>query len=185
MNPAMRDKLLNFVLFQIGWFACVLSAAALQPWIGALIALVIIALHLWRATLPAHELLLLIVAVLIGAIWDSLLVMLGLLGYPAGTLIHNTAPYWIIVLWALFATTLNVSLQWLKEHLAMAALLGAIAGPLAYAGGAGLGAVELVDINMAFAALALGWALFTPLLLVLATRFNGYAARTAGELAWK
>ena len=27
----------NFVLFQIGWFACVLSAAAHQPWFGVLV----------------------------------------------------------------------------------------------------------------------------------------------------
>lgn len=181
----MRDKLLNFVLFQIGWFACVLSAAADTPRTGVAIAGLIIGLHLWRASQPRQEMSLLLIAMLIGAAWDSLLVILGWLDYASGMLIAGTAPYWIIAMWALFATTLNVSLHWLKQHYAMATLLGAIAGPLAYAGGAGLGAVQFLDINKAFAALALGWAVLTPLLLVLATRFNGYALPDAGDFAWK
>ena len=64
----------------------------------------------------------------------------GWLEYPSGILLSNTAPHWIVAMWVLFASTLNVSLRWLRGRWALATLLGAVAGPLAYYGGAGLGA---------------------------------------------
>ena len=171
----MYNKVINFVLFQIGWFACVLSGAAMQPLIGALVAAAIIAWHVWRAQQPSREIILLLIAMLVGALWDSLLVWQAWLDYPAGMLLPNTAPYWIIIMWALFASTLNLSLRWLKDHLLISVILGAVAGPLAYYAGARLGAVDFVQPTAALIALALGWAVFTPLLVILSNRFDGYA----------
>jgi len=99
------------------------------------------------------------------------------LGYTSGIVINNTAPYWIIVMWGLFATTLNVSLRWLKNRTMLAAFVGAIAGPLAYYGGQKLGAVQFLDTEFAFIALALGWAVFTPLLMILSNNLDGYPSR--------
>ncbi len=78
-------------------------------------------------------------------------------------------------MWGLFATILNVSLRWLRGRWVMAALFGAIGGPLAYYGGHRLGALEFGNEIVALLALAVGWAVFTPLLMSLATRFDGYA----------
>ncbi len=175
----MRDNIINFVLFQIGWFACVLGGAGQQPLLGVLIASAIITYHLWRAQQPRYEINLMLIAMLIGVIWDSLLVRFGLLDYSAGMLLPNTAPYWIVVLWALFATTLNLSLRWLKGKIGLAVVLGAIAGPLAYYAGARLGAVEFVSINHAFLALATGWAIFTPLLVAISNKMDGYSLQVA------
>lgn len=180
----MRDNVINFILFQIGWFACVLGAAAQKPGIGVVIAGLVIGLHLWRAPQPRREIYLLLVAMVIGAAWDSLLVSLAWLEYPAGMLIPDTAPYWIVVLWALFATTLNVSLRWLKQRYLLAAVLGAIAGPLAYSAGAGFGALQFTDVNNAFMALAIGWAVFTPVLVAISSRMDGYSMSRARELSW-
>ena len=170
------NLIVNFVLFQVGWFACVLGGAWLHPVVGAGIALAIIGLHIWRAARPERELYLVLLAMLIGGVWDSVLVWRHWLEYPAGTLMANTAPYWIVVMWGLFATTLNVSLRWLKERLVLGALLGAFAGPLAYFGGARLGAVQFIDPGTVLVALGIGWAVFTPLLVTLSRRFDGYPA---------
>jgi hypothetical protein len=78
-------------------------------------------------------------------------------------------------MWMLFATTLNVSLRWLRRYPLAAIALGAIGGPLAYWAGARLGAMEFAAPVAATAALAFGWALLTPLLVWLAQRFDGYA----------
>lgn len=175
-DTAMKTNvLLNLVLFQIGWFACVLSGAALQPLIGVGIAAAIIAWHLWRAQQPSKEVSLILSAMLVGAVWDSILVWQAWVDYPAGILLPHTAPYWIVVMWALFACTLNLSLRWLKGRLPLAVVLGAIAGPLAYYAGARLGAVAFLKPAAALMALALGWAIFTPLLVALSNRFDGYA----------
>lgn len=170
----MRPVLINIALFQIGWFACVLSGAANQPLVGVSVALVIIALHLSRAENSKKELFLVLIAMLIGACWDSILVWQNWLGYTSGIVVTNTAPYWIVVMWGLFATTLNVSLRWLKNKTIIAAFLGALAGPLAYYGGLKLGAVQFLDTQMALLSLAVGWAVFTPILMSLSNNFDGY-----------
>ncbi len=166
--------LVNFIAFQLGWFACVLGAAWGWPWAGTGIALAIVALHLARAPQPQREATLVLGAAALGAAWDSLLVALGWIEYPNGILVAGTAPYWMVALWMVFATTLNVSLAWLKRRLPLALVFGAIGGPLAYLGGAKLGALVFANPAAALTALAIGWALLTPLLLALARRYDGF-----------
>lgn len=170
----MKAPLINFVLFQLGWLACVISAANGQPLIGAVVASGIIVLHVLRASIPAKEVKLIGYAILIGLAWDSVLVWQGLLVYSTGMWLPFLAPYWIIIMWALFATTLNVSLRWLKGKLLYAVMFGAVGGPLAYYAGQRLGAVEFSETYLALGALFIGWAVFTPLLMFLSERFDGY-----------
>lgn len=175
----MKNNVLNFLLFQVGWFGCVLSAAAGQPIWGALLSLFIISRHVWHASLPVTELKLIVAAMLIGMAWDSLLVWQNWLRYESGMVLDNTAPYWIVLMWALFATTLNVSLRWLKNRWIFAVLFGAIGGPLAYFAGQRMGAVIFTDTTTALLILLMGWALLTPLLIAIAQRYDGYPqART-------
>jgi len=169
--------LANFLVFQIGWFACVLGGASGLPWVGTGIALAIVTWHLTRAMRPKQELLLVLSAAGIGLVFDSLLVALGWLAYPSGTLVAGTAPHWIVALWMLFAITLNLSLAWLKRRLLVAVLFGAIGGPLAYLGGAKLGALSFVAPTPGLIALAVGWALLTPALVMLSLRFDGFVSR--------
>ncbi|MDH4173851.1 MAG: DUF2878 domain-containing protein [Betaproteobacteria bacterium] len=171
---------LNFVLFQMGWFACVLGAAHGLAWAGALTALAIVAWHVVRAGDWQRELLLVACAVALGIVFESLLVQSGWVRFGAGVVIEGAATYWMVALWALFATTLNVSLRGLRAHGWLAALLGAIGGPLAYYAGARLGALELVATGAGLAAIGAGWAVLTPLLFRAALRLDGYgAARVA------
>ena len=83
----------------------------------------------------------------------------------------------MVALWMLFATTLNLSLAWLKRHLFVAVLFGAIGGPLAYLGGEKLGALNFESPTAGLIALAIGWALLTPLLAMIAQRFDGFVSR--------
>ncbi len=166
---------LNIVLFQAGWFACVLSAAHGVPWLGALAAGAVVAWHLARAAEPGPELALVALAGVLGASFETLLVQIGWLRFESGVVIAGTAPYWMVALWAIFATTLNVSLRWLRTRPGVAALLGATGGPVAYYSGARLGALDFAATGAALAAIALGWAALTPLLLRAARRLDGYA----------
>lgn len=169
----MKAILANIIVFQIGWLCCVLAGANHIPWIGTTLALLIVARHLGCVRNARTELLLIASAGIIGLVWDSLLVYAGLLQYPSGTLVDAAAPHWIIAMWLLFATTLNVSLRWLKHRLLMAAIVGAMSGPTAWYTGYKLGGVQIPDIPFAMAVLALGWALLLPLLMSLSNRFDG------------
>lgn len=162
----------NLLLFQAGWLACVLGAAHGFVREGALPALAIVAWHVARAARPAREAALAAGAALLGLAFESALVQAGWVRFEAGVLLEGAAPYWMVALWALFATTLNGSLRWLQTRLWAAALLGGIGGPLAYYAGARLGALELLQPATLLAVLALAWALATPLLLVAARRLH-------------
>ena len=172
----MHNAITNFVLFQIGWFACVLGGAYHYPLLGSMIAVAIISYHLFSAKEWHLELVLIGIAMVLGFVWDSYLTYMGWIAYPNGQISLDTAPYWIVVMWGLFTTTLNVSLKWLKSRLVYSALFGAIGGPLAYYAGENLGALEFVAPTNALFALSIGWAVFTPLLLRLTHYLNGFGA---------
>jgi len=165
--------LLNFAAFQLGWFACVLGAANGQPWMGLPVVGLVIAIHLLLAKRPFQETRLILVALATGLVADSLLASSGWLRYASPFPAAALAPYWILAMWALFATTLNVSMSWLKGKPGLAVLLGAVFGPLSYMAGRRLGALEFVDFQAGTLALALTWALAMPLLMLAAARFDG------------
>jgi Protein of unknown function (DUF2878) len=170
--------ILNFVLCQVGWFASVLGGANHLPWVGPVVVMAVVAWHLHTAIRPAEEALLVGVCGLVGAVFDSGLVAAGWLGYPSGLLSSVLAPYWIVTMWMLFATTLNVSLRWLRKRYWVSAATGLVAGPLSYIAGAELGGVEFLNREAALLALALGWAVMLPALTAVAARLDGVTART-------
>ena len=178
----MKNIFINIILFQIGWFACVLTAASNQPLLGAIISMFILVSHVLMSKQYKQEISIIVIAMLIGLLWDSLIVSAGWITYTSGMLSDFMAPYWIVLMWALFATTLNYSLSWMKSKLLLSAVFGAVAGPLAYYAGMKLGAVEFVNEVNALIALSIGWAIFTPLLLKVASYKSLENEQIDGEL---
>lgn len=162
----------NFVAFQIGWFATVLGAAKGMYWFGPIVVLAVVALHLRQARRPGVEARLLLFALALGLVVDSLVLAGGWTRYPGGVWLPGLAPYWIITMWALFATTLNVSLRWMHQRYVVAALFGGVGGPLSYLAGAKLGAMSFVAMTPAIVALAAAWFVAMPLLVYVAARLD-------------
>ena len=175
--------IVNLLIYQVCWFACVLGAANGVPWVGVIIVATATVCHLFAANKPVVELVLIGCIVLIGGLWDSFLVTTGWLQYPNGIFIDSVAPYWILSLWVSFAITLNVSLAWFKQRLWLASLFGGIGGPLAFFAGQRLGAVEFPNAAVALIALAAGWTLLMPLIVLLARRYDGFENSETKELA--
>ncbi len=170
----LRTVLSNVALFQAGWLCCVVGAARGAPWTGAALALAVVSWHLLRSPDRAAELRLIITLAGIGLLLDSALAAGGLLEYRSAVPLAQLAPVWIVALWACFATTLNVSLRWIRDRRALLAVFGAVGGPLAYLGGAGLGAVSIERPLAALAALSIGWAVIMLLAGPLSRRFDGW-----------
>ena len=166
--------LINFVAFQIGWFASVLGAAAQMPWLGPLAFAAVLFWHLRQAQRPELEAGLVLACGIIGTWFDSVLVATGWVTYPAGQFSSVMAPYWIITMWMLFATTLNSSMGWLRGKPVLAAVMGAVAGPASYYAGQKLGGIEFREPVFAMLALSAGWAFLMPLVMTLAERLNGF-----------
>lgn len=178
----MTRILVNLIAFQIAWFASVLGGANALPWLGVIVTAVVVAVHLYQSARPGPEALMLLIVGIIGTFWDSLLVRLGFLAYPSGMLAPWLAPVWIIAMWVAFATTLNVSLAWLRKNWYLACVLGALGGPLAYYAGYRLGGVEFPDTLVALSVLAAGWFFLMPLSALIAGRLDRWGA-TDGDAA--
>ena len=169
----MRSLAVNAVLYQVGWFACVLGAAHGWGTAGALLATALSMLHLALAEHPGREWPLMAVALVIGAWVDTLHGAFGVLDFPnhrPGTL----APLWLLALWLQFATTLNFSMRWLSRNFLLAGALGLIGGPLVFLTGERLGAATLGEPRwLSIAVLGVVWALALPGLAALARRLGG------------
>ena len=128
-------RLLNAGLFQLGWFACVLGGNSL--WL--LLAGAALLAHLLVISRSMSDVRLVLVVCLVGSTVDSLLLNAGVFEFrQEGILI----PFWLMLLWALLATTLNHCLAWTARPAWRAVLLGAVGGPLSYYAGQRLGAVQ-------------------------------------------
>lgn len=158
MNNRAR-LLLNAVLFQIGWFACVLGAQ--RPWL-LLGALACLAVHLRWVAQDSYEWRVLLRVAACGWVLDTSLLHLGLFDFTGNRVM---LPIWLALLWLLFASTLRHSLGWTAQPWWLSSLFGAVGGPLAYLGG-----VKLANISLPLGSwpsmlvLALIWALLLPAL---------------------
>jgi hypothetical protein len=178
----MGRTLLNVTLFQATWFAAVLGTAAGMPWLGPGVVALTLTVHLAVAEDRRGEIRLLMAAGVLGFLYDTALIAAGVFS----PLQHLTAPPWsspwMVGLWLNFAATLNVSLAWLKGRYPLAALFGAIGGPLAYYGGAKLGATEALPTMSGLLVLTIGWGTMTPLLVWLAHRLRSLPPDQAGAI---
>ncbi len=172
MNGLPRT-VINVVLFQAAWFAAVLGAARGLLWLGPLSMIPVLAVHLALQENRRGEVQLLLAAGLLGFLFDTAFVA-GDVFTPLQHLFPRPfSPPWMICLWLNFAATLNVSLGWLRGRYLLAALFGAVGGPLAYYSGARLGATEALPTTTGMLLLAIGWGFMTPLLVWLARAFSG------------
>jgi hypothetical protein len=158
LNPLLGHAL----AFQAGWLACVIGG---NPWAMAA-AIVLLPLYL-LATRPGWSLCATLIAIaLAGLAMDLAWQAAGLLRFN-GTSSWGLPP-WLASLWLLFAASLTHALRFLHHRLGLAALLGAIAGPLSYLAGLGFGAASTVHPHhLVGLALAPAWALLLPLFLIL------------------
>lgn len=118
--------LLNFLLFQAGWWLCVLGGSA---WALAG-SIVITAIHMGLADNPRLDLRLATLMLGMGVLHDNLLAVSGLLLFPTAL-----APVWILCLWWLLGLTLRHSLDFIYRRPGLAAVGGALGAVLAYGAG--------------------------------------------------
>ena len=174
--------IINVAAFKLGWLSSVVGGAQQLPWLGPVVVCMAIALHLFRAERPSSELMLIISCGLIGAFFDSTLVAAGWVTFPSGMFSEFLAPYWIVTMWMLFATTLNLSMRWMRGRPWLAAAFGLAGGPLAYLAGQKIGGIQFVDQYAALTMLAIGWAVMMPFLVRLGELLDGIAPDSRSAL---
>ena len=154
----MLKPLANAVLFQCGWFACVLGGDS--PWL--LVGVAVLAVHLLWISSWSEEGQVILAVTLLGTVVDTALRALGVFHF---SLPGPLAPLWLILLWALLATTLRHCLAWSAQPWWRASLLGAVGGPLSYYAGSQLAGVSFGYGTLSTViGLALLWGMIFPLL---------------------
>ena len=167
----MTSKIINFIFFQLIWFVCIIGAATNETHAAVAFSLLIILFHLYLTKDKKNELKILLLASILGFLFDGFLLKNELVLYANHGWSYSITPLWIIVLWMGFAITLNSSLSWLKKKIKLSALFGAVGGPLAYLAGEKLEAVTILTSG-AIVALAIGWAIITPLLIIVTNKLS-------------
>jgi hypothetical protein len=104
-------RTLNVLLYQTGWFACVLGAEYSHRWLGVAIATSLLAVHMFLTTERARQAKLLLVAFGVGLVVDSTLLATGVYRFPCGGIAAWHPPIWMSVLWIQFATTFQYCLR--------------------------------------------------------------------------
>lgn len=136
------NRFLNALGFQIGWWACV-AGVGLGLEIPALVLCsVLVSVHLFFSSMRWVEVKLALMACAVGVVIDTALQYALVIDFY-GWALAPLSPFWLWMLWVLFALTLNTSLSFLKQApLILSALAGLVFGPLTYIAGAQLGAAS-------------------------------------------
>ncbi len=167
----------NFLLYQTGWFAIVLSAAYSQPWWGITIATSLVAVHMLLTSDRTNQAKLLLIATGVGFAVDSSLLGLKVYRFPIESAIGWLPPLWMSLLWIQFATTFRYWLKWLSGRYLLSALLGFVGAPLAFVGGEKIGAVSIYSPQLTnLMILGSLWAIAIPLLIYVSDRIHADAS---------
>jgi len=165
---------LNFALFYGGWFACIYGMALHKPWLGPLVAVVVVGVHLaLSGEQRLRELCTLLTALLIGPLIDTAVAATRWLEFVEPLSFGFYAPPSEIALWAVFATTLHSSLGWLTERPWMLAVGCAVSVPITYWIAAGLGAARVLEPVPALLSLGVLWAVGLPVIMRVSQRLHG------------
>jgi len=158
----------NFIIFQVCWFACVIGAAKNLGWLGPLLVFITVPLQIHLLTENHRaEIFFAIICGISGSLLETLMIVASVYT-PVDQVWGQVCPPWMAALWFNFALLVSISLAWLKGKYTAAAILGAIAGPVAYWGGEKLGALTVAaKFNRGYMILAVIWALALPLLVYL------------------
>ena len=160
IKKIVSSKPLNLIIFNLLWIGLVLGRDSLIH-LTLPCSLIYLACLLRIGDLKVHQILL---PAAIGITIDSSLTFFGIFIFPESSLI---IPFWLIVLWINFSTTLTLSLSFIGKNKLVAFGLGATALPFNYTVGERLGAVTFGDPYLfSILVLAIVWSVSFPILFI-------------------
>ena len=156
----VTSKFLNIIVFNLLWVGLVLGRESLIH-LTLPILLIYLACLLRIGDLKVHQILL---PAAIGITIDSSLTFFGIFIFPDSSLI---IPFWLIVLWINFSTTITLSLSFIGKNKLVAFGLGATALPFNYTVGERLGAVTFGEPYLfSIMVIVLVWSVSFPILFM-------------------
>jgi hypothetical protein len=168
-----RFSVLNYLLFNAGYLACLWGAANARPWLGPIAAAAVLAVHFALSPDRRGDARTVFLATLIGPWCDTALAWSGALEFTGGMSGGVFAPVWIVALWSLFAMTFPYCLKWVSGDLRVAFFFGLFGSPLSYKlGGEAMGAAVIAPGWAPLAMIGVFWAVTLPLIFALDRRLR-------------
>ena len=167
MNGKKAAIVGNFLLWQAGWFAAIIGAGRGYPIEGSIAVALLVSLALSLRGALRKEISFVVAATLCGYAIDSTLVLAGWIEFPDKASLGQPSTLWMSLLWANLAAQIGPggAFGWIDGKMRLAAIIGATSGPLAYYGGAKLGAITFTDPKITgLIALAVLWGVAFPAL---------------------
>jgi hypothetical protein len=166
--------IVDIVGFQSTWWACALGAGVGRWEPGVAVGALVAAGQLASSGQPTALLATIGVAAIMAIVAESALTAAGLVSYAAQWPVAGLAPAWLVVLWVVFATCIPATDRLLGQNgLLKAALLGAVVAPPTYWAGESFGALSFAgQLWQPLAALAVVWAIATPVMLAIYRRLS-------------
>lgn len=159
----MNLNIVNAILFQLGWFACVLGGN-----LNAVVWIIpYLALHFSCFSRFKGEWMFVLGFAALGITLDSLAMNAGIFAIP-GSL---PFPIWLACLWIMMGTFIPHGLSWLIGRPLTATVCGAVGGCLSYYAGIRLGIARTDNLPLALGFWAVQWGLLVPMALAAAQRW--------------
>lgn len=172
MNPRL-SFLIDFVLFQAAWFACVLATRTDFPHALPLVSLLLILGRVLFTKRFRQALPFVLACAAIGVCGDAALVKLGFLGFEPYPNLFGS-PLWMVTLWLNFGLMIHPLFSWFIKSCPRALIGFSVGGIIAYYSGEKL---QVLSLPMGWqSALAVGaeWGMAGMVLRFLQVRFaNG------------
>lgn len=155
----------NALAYQAVWFSAIMWATP-----GAAVGCVIILILFSISKRRGDDLRMTGFLIFLGSLVDGSLQQIGFFtfttpGFPI--------PFWLLVIWAGLAMTINQSLAWLKDRLLLAAIFGGVGGPAAYWAGTRMGAALFNwSLTSSLLLLAVIWSLVFPAIMLFSRRVH-------------
>jgi len=164
----------NVISVDIGWGACVLGAAWDYHWLGMVVVLLLLIIHI--ALIEQDKIgtvfIVAFMTIATGFLADTLLILLGTVEPNRWLIPPPFTAIWDLMIWVNFSITLDRALRFLQKNPFLAAVLGAIIAPPTYYAAGRLGALRFTEpSHIGLIWVGVIWFFVMPLLSLMAKRF--------------
>ena len=162
--------LIDFVIFQIAWFCCVLATLSPIPQLLPILGLSLVLIRTLICRRLTQVLPFTLACLLMGVLGDASLVHLGLLSFDPYPSLFG-APLWMIALWLNFGLMLRPLFTWFLDHCGRGIIGFSLGGLVAYYSGQKLGVLTLTIDFQSHLGVAVEWAIAGIILRFLHLKF--------------
>jgi len=152
---------LNIILLNLLWFACVLGASNGLLWPSIVCLSLLLMFVVIYVGFNRKDMKVIVFSLLFGTLVDGYLQSSGLLIYASP--FHQLSyipPVWIMFLWIGFGASIKTGMQWFLANPMIGTVIMTVGAPVSYFSASRLGAVVFTDWLEVMSLIAIAWLIY-------------------------